>query len=214
MFLSVKVLIWDFDGTLYKPIPELWLAVREAEYQTIMNHTGWPREKTVEEFTKLYKVRYVSATETAAVLSGVTIAQAAVEMEQYFDRRKYLKRDEKLIELFQKLKNFRHFTLANGMIARHKETLVMLGVPPETFEEMVTSETVRVTKPSEAGFRYILSKTKLPPADHLMIGDREAVDLAPAKKLGMKTCLVWSDTSSVIADATLPTVYDVANILL
>jgi len=78
---------------------------------------------------------------------------------------------------------------------------------------MVTSETVGTTKPHEAGFRYILAKTKLPPAQHLMIGDREAVDIVPAKKLGMKTCLVWSQVQSQIADITLPTVYDLGKVL-
>lgn len=213
---NIKVLIWDFDGTLYKPIPELWQEVREAEYQTVINHTGWSKEKTVEEFIKLHKVKYDSATEVTAVLSGITIAQAAVAMERYFDRRKYLTRDEKLIELFQKLKNFRHFTLANGMIARHQEALAVLGVPVATFEEMVTSETVGFTKPHEAGFRYILGKTGLPPAQHLMIGDREAIDLVPAKKLGMKTCLVWADPKGKFswADIVLSTVYDVYTMLL
>ena len=99
------------------------------------------------------------------------------------------------------------------MIARHKETLVALGLPVDTFKEMVTSETVGVTKPEEKGFRYIMDKTGLPPEAHMMIGDREAVDFAPAKKLGMHTCLVWSEEKSKIADITLPTVYEVADIL-
>ena len=58
-----------------------------------------------------------------------------------------------------------------------------------------------------------MKKTGLPPEAHLMIGDRELVDLAPAKNLGMHTCLVWSDKKSTIADATLLTVYDVAAML-
>lgn len=215
-FPDVKVLIWDFDGTLYQSVPQLWKDVREGEYRTIANHTGWSHEKTVEEFAKLHKMTYQSATEVAAVLSGISIAEAAVEMEQYFDRRKYLKRDERLMELFKKLRQFRHFTLANGMIARQKETLEVLGLSPDTFEEIVTSETVGFTKPHEAGFRYILAKTKLSPKQHVMIGDREMIDLAPAKKLGMRTCLVWADTNEKFsrADIVLPTVYDVESLVL
>jgi FMN phosphatase YigB (HAD superfamily) len=45
-----------------------------------------------------------------------------------------------------------------------------------------------------------------------MIGDREAVDLVPAKAVGMHTCLVWSEIKSTIADITLPDVYRVADI--
>lgn len=212
-FKDIKVLIWDFDGTLFSPNPQLWQAVREAEYRTIMDHTRWNKERTEEEFAKLHKKVFPSATEVVARLAQIPIAAAAVEMERYFDRRNYVTRDGKLIELFSKLKKFRHFTLANGAIARHKETLAVLGLPADTFAEMVTSETVGVTKPHEAGFRYILEKTKLSPAQHLMIGDREAVDLVPAKKLGMKTCLVWSQTPGKAADITLPTVYDIVKVL-
>ena len=213
-FSGVNILIWDFDGTLYRPNPELFGEVRESEYRAIMRHTGWNRQKSVEEFHKLHKVTIQSATLVVAKLCGITTAQAAVEAEKYFDRRAFVKRDEQLTALFAKLKNFTHYILANGVIAKHKETLAVLGIPVNTFAGFVTSETVGVTKPDEKGFRYIMEKTGLPAAAHLMIGDRELVDLAPAKHLGMHTCLVWSNTKSTIAEVTLSTVYDVANLLV
>jgi len=214
LFTSIKILIWDFDGTLYKPNPELFRDVRESEYRAIMKHTGWTREKAIEEFHKLHKVTIQSATAVVAKLCTISVAAAAVESEKYFDRRKYLHRDLRLIEMFGKLKRFRHVIFANGVIAKHKETLKVLGIPADTFEEFVTAETVGVTKPDPAGFLYIMKKTGLPPNAHLMIGDRELVDIAPAKKLGMHTCLVWSDKKSEIADVTLPTVYDVARTMV
>jgi len=212
-FSNVKVLIWDFDGTLYKPNRDIWHDVREAEYKTIANHTGWKRDKTIAEFEKVYKTITPSATEAVAFICKIKTEEAALEMERYYDRRKFLSSDSKLIALFKKLRSFRHFILANGVIHRIKETLAVLGIPRDTFEEIVTSEVVGVNKPHEKGFRYILNRSKLPAHDHLMIGDREAVDLAPAKALGMKTCLVWSDTKSLVADVTLPTVYDIEKIL-
>jgi HAD superfamily hydrolase (TIGR01549 family) len=209
-FQSVKILIWDFDGTLYKPNPDLFRDVRESEYRAIMEHMGWTREKTIEEFHKFYKVTIQSATAVVATLCNIPIAAAAVESEKYFDRKKYLHRDPRLIKMFESLKGFRHYILANGMIAKHKETLSVLGIPVATFQEFVTAETVGVTKPDLAGFLYIMEKSGLPPYAHLMIGDREKVDIAPAKELGMHTCLVWSDRKSLIADVTLPDVYAVA----
>lgn len=213
-FPDVKVLIWDFDGTLYKPNPELFRDVRESEYRAIMEHTGWDREKATEEFHKLHNKTIQSATAVVSKLCNIPIAAAAVESEKYFDRRKYLRRDPRLSSMFERLKGFRHIIFANGVIAHHKETLEVLGIPADTFEEFVTSETVGVTKPDPAGFVYIMKKTGLAPAAHLMIGDRELVDLVPAKKLGMHTCLVWSDTKSTIADVTLQSVYDVAQLLI
>ena len=50
--------------------------------------------------------------------------------------------------------------------------------------------------------------------EHLMIGDRDPVDLAPAQALGMHTCLVWTDTPGQHADITIPTTYDLEQYLL
>jgi HAD superfamily hydrolase (TIGR01549 family) len=214
LFASVKVLIWDFDGTLYKPNPALFHAVRESEYRTIMELTHWDKEKAIVEFEKYYKTITPSATQTVAKLCGISTAEAALTMEKYFDRREYLLRDDTLIDLFEKLKKFQHYILANGTQYRLKETLTLLDIPETTFVEIITSEQVGENKPSEKGFRYIMKKTGLEPSAHLMIGDRELVDIAPAKKLGMHTCLVWSETKSAIADVTLPTVYDVARTMI
>lgn len=168
----------------------------------------------IAEFEKTYKKITPSATEAVAYICKLKTEEAALEMEKYYDRRPYLSRDAKLVALFDTLKKFRHFILANGVAHRISETLEVLGVSPKTFEEIVTSEIVGVNKPHEKGFHYILEKTKLPPREHLMIGDREAVDLAPAKALGMKTCLVWTEEKSRVADITLPNVYDLAQLLL
>lgn len=213
-FKDIEVLIWDFDGTFYPPLPELWQDVREAEYRVIRDHLQVGREQAVSEFKKLYKQSTPSATETVALICSIPTAQAATEMERYYDRRRYLKRDEKLIALFQKLGRYRHFILANGVRHRLVETLVILGLKKEIFAEIVTSETVGANKPNPAGFRHILQQTPLAADKHLMVGDREQVDLAPAKELGMKTCLVWTEAKSGIADMTLAKVYDMEKLLL
>lgn len=210
--LKVKVLIWDFDGTLYRPNLELWKEVREAEYRVIIAHLKINREKAVELFNRDYKIVTPSATQTVAKLSNITTAEAAVEMEEYYDRRKFLKRDPQLVKLFTQLKYYQHFILANGTKKRLTETLVHLGLDPKIFQEIVTAELVGENKPSDVGFRYILKQTGLPPKRHLMIGDREQVDLVPAKKLGIKTCLVWSTEKSHLADITLKQVHELASI--
>lgn len=209
---SVRVLIWDFDGTLYRPNKELWQVIREAEYRVIMEKNGWDHARAEAEFTKLYKKVTPSATQTVGRLTGTTTTEASLAMEKYYDRRKYVTRDEKLVQLFKTLSSFRHFILANGVRARLEETLVLLGVPKETFEEIVTSEISGENKPSDKGFLYIMKKTNLPPESHLMIGDREQVDLVPAQRLGMKTCFVaWNtnDLQTHAADTIIATVYEI-----
>lgn len=212
-FSSVKVLIWDFDGTFYKPIDALWRDIQAAEIRVICEHTGWTPEKAKEEFMKLHRLVIPSATETVAHLCGVSTPEAAKAFEAYYDRTKYVKRDEKLIELFEKLSSFTHYILANGYSPKLRETLKVLGLPEKTFVEIVTSETVGVNKPHEAGYRYIMEKTGLPASAHMMIGDREIVDLQTAKALGMRTCLVWNPQTTEIPDVVLSTVYEIASVL-
>lgn len=213
-FSSVKVCVWDLDGTLYAPNAAFNQQIIEADYTLVMKHTGWSKEKTISEFHKIYKVETPSSTETAAKLSGITVSQAAIECELYKDRKTILKRDEKLISLFASLSGFTHYMLANGIKEKVIEAVSVMGVDSSVFAEIVTAETVGVNKPQPDGFQYIIKKTGLSPDAHLMVGDREAVDIAPAHALGMKTCLVWTDSPSTSADISLPSVYQVSSLLI
>jgi FMN phosphatase YigB (HAD superfamily) len=47
-----------------------------------------------------------------------------------------------------------------------------------------------------------------------MIGDREKVDILPAKALGIRTCMVWAIKPSMVADITIPTVYELSQVLV
>jgi HAD superfamily hydrolase (TIGR01549 family) len=207
---GIHVIIWDLDNTLYKRNPELQKDLREAEISVICAHTGWSRQKSLTEFDNIHTSVFISATEASAHLSHIPISQAAKECELYFERIKFLHRDEQLITLFQKLSFYDHYILTNGVIEQTEKAIHALGLSPTQFKEIVTSEQTGVNKPNAAGFLYIMGKTGKPAQEHLMIGDRDLVDIEPAKKLGMKTCFVWGE--SIVADISVKTVYDVENI--
>ncbi len=213
-FKDIEILVWDIDGTLYKGSKEIVNEILQKNYQIVMDLNSWSREKATAEFHKLYPAKYPSQTTTVSVLCHISVPQAAQAGQDFIRFEKYLKRDKKLIGLFEKLDTYRHFLLVNGTKQNTVKKLRLLGLSASLFEDIISSETVGENKPSEKGFRYILNKTKLPVQTHLMIGDRERVDLEPAKKLGMKTCLAWSATPSQIADITLATIYDLEKILL
>jgi HAD superfamily hydrolase (TIGR01549 family) len=208
---GIKIIIWDFDSTLYPRNDNLSSDVREAELRVIMDHTGWNHDKAVEQFNSLFRRIYFSATQTAAQLSGIKFTQASIEMENYFDRTKYLKRDPKLIEMFTKLYPYKHVILSNGMISKIKIALNVLGMSPDFFDLIASSEITGTNKPDPEAYRYVCDKTGFLPENHLMVGDRDELDIKPAKDLGMKTCLVWG--KSEIADFALTEVYGVPNIL-
>ncbi len=210
---EIKVLIWDFDGTLYKQIPALLDNIRDTEIQVIVKHTGWSEKKAKEEFYKIYGVTTPSGTTAVSQIAHIPHDQSSRETSALTNYKKFLHSEPRLSQLFESLSMYRHFMLVNGSQESVSQGLALINLDKNIFEEIITSEIVGETKPSKKGFEYIMKKTGLPAAAHIMIGDREAVDLAPAKMLGMKTCLVWSDSASLVADVTLKTVYEVATIL-
>ncbi len=210
--LFYKVIIWDFDNTLYKPNPDLSRDVRDAEIRVIMDHTGWDQEEATKQFYSLYGRIYTSATETSANLAGLSFVDAAREMEHHFDRMKYLGQDKKLVDLFSHLGEFRHFILTNGVVEKVSKTLEGLGLSPAFFEQIVNVETTGYHKPQPEIFAYVLNKTKLAPPLHLMVGDRKDADIEPAKSAGMHTVQVWGECEA--ADYCIPDVYSIEKILL
>jgi len=168
---DINVLIWDVDGTFYPPSEAMSKAVLESAYLTIEKHMGWPRHKVIEEFEKVHGKITASQTEAVSIICNIDTSDAAKETDQYFKRKNFVTRDEKLISLFESLEGFKHFILGNGARQTILEGIQALGLSVNLFEEIVTSETagVGVNKPNENGFRYILEKTGMEPSQHLMI---------------------------------------------
>lgn len=217
--MNIKAIIWDFDGTFYPSNKTVVAAMEEGQYQTIMRHTGWDRARAKKEFWNVYPTQTTSGNIAVGIICTIPTAQAAIENEIGFDRLAFIEKDKRLPELFEKLKNYRHFILGNGVKANLERTAKGIGIDG-FFEEIVTSEVVGANKPDPAGFLYIMKKTGLPPDQYLMVGDREAVDLIPAKKLGMHTCLVtWGEGFSELpktgesVDVSISSVYDLPKAL-
>jgi len=65
-------------------------------------------------------------------------------------------------------------------------------------------------KPDERAFKYVVKQTGLKPHQLLSVGDREATDIMPSEKVGMRTCLVYG--TSKLADVCLRDHYEVAEL--
>ncbi len=224
----IRVIIWDFDGTLFPLTPEMTRAMEEEQYRTIMRLKGWDKDRAKAAFWKVYPKETLSGNAAVGIICGISTSQAAIENEMNYDRLAFLAHDPKLVALFEQLPSFRHFILGNGVAAKLREAAFALGIPDGTFEEIVTSEVSGANKPDPAGFLYIMKKTGCLPCEHLMVGDREVVDLAPAKAVGMHTCLVtWEgrvierrggvypelSRPGTSIDVAIPTIYDLPAIL-
>ncbi len=76
-----------------------------------------------------------------------------------------------------------------GVIANHAvDTAQRLGIA-SYFDVIVTSEELAIAKPDPHIFQQALACANCAPEEAIMVGDRLDNDIAPAKRLGMKT--IW-----------------------
>jgi len=211
---DIKVLVWDLDGTLYQSIPEFSITMHKAFVQILGKHKNLTIDQAdllLDETKRIHKgsIKSLQALGCGSYLSIVK------EIEELVDKDSYLKLDRLLQQLFVDLSSFRHILLSDTTHPTIVAELEALGLSHTIFELVVGIDDTGVSKPDLSFFRTVLNQTDLKPDQHLMIGDRVEVDLVPAKQLGMKTCLVWSEQANQKGiDYSFPTVYDVKNLFL
>lgn len=210
MLRDVKYLLWDVDGTLYKSKPDLLEAIQREIYVRIATGLSIPYEEARRRFLALY-ARLGGATATAVELGlDRRLVQEAVDS---VDKTKYLKPDPRLRDMFEEtLRTFTHMIITNTSRKGTIRTLEILGLSPNIFQRIVTADDVVQSKPNVEPYMKALDTTGSAAHQHVSIGDREKVDILPAKKLGMKTILVWGVSEA--ADVSVPTIYDVPSVLV
>jgi len=209
MLRNVKHLLWDVDGTLYKSKPDLLNAIQHEIYIRVAAGLSIPYQEAKSRFLAVY-ARLGGATATAVELGlDRRLIQEAVDS---VDKARYLRPDPKLRNMFEvALRTFNHIIVTNTSGRGTTRTLEVLGLRPQIFQGIVTADDVLRSKPDVEPYLRALKLTGSPAHQHVSIGDREKVDILPAKRLGMKTILVWGTSS--VADASVPTVYDVPTVL-
>ena len=136
---------------------------------------------------------------------------AIQEVIDSIDKQEYLKKDPRLIKLFNTLDNYEHVIVSNSTKASINDTLERLGLEKDIFKTIITKDDVSAYKPNPEPFLKVIEKLGVKPEECVSIGDIENSDIIPAKKLGMKTIFVWGDSEE--ADASVPTIYDIEKVL-
>jgi len=209
MLKDIKHLIWDVDGTLYRSNQDLARAIQHEIYVRVAVGLDVPYEEAKEKFLAQYDL-LAGATATVVKLGlSRRLIQEAVDA---IDKTRYLKPDPRLREMLEvTLHDFTHIIVTNTSRNGTIRTLTTLGLSPKAFREMITADDVLHSKPDDEPFMKALKITGDSAHHHVSIGDREKVDILPAKKLGMRTVFVWG--TSDVADVSVPTVYDLPHAL-
>ena len=125
----------------------------------------------------------------------------------------YIKKDEKTASLIDVVngKGLRQFVLSNSnRVDQIERKLRLVGIEPGLFEFLLSTVGMQAVKPEARPFLEAVHRLGVEASSILYIGDRERTDVRGAKRVGMRTCLVWG--KSELADVSCPTVYDVETI--
>ncbi len=208
----IKYLVWDVDNTLYSPSPEA-KKLFENLYNKLIENSKASSENFLSLFKKR-KERYKSSLMTLASLSLGSLKELANHFDEQLAEKLPIKEDPKLIEMFKELKDYQHYVLRNGTLKGTFKILEKLGLGKikwkgcefGPFKKVwATVDSIGVPKPHPIVFDYVrtylflIEMGRFPKDEKelfvfaskiLMIGDRQEVDLKPAKELGFKTFLV------------------------
>ena len=202
---KIKNLIFDLDNTLYD-FSKVW----KISNKLVFEYLGYDKFTTYEEFFKLYKS--VNNQLVKEVLKGslkiielrdkrltLTLKQFGLNLTVEDCNFYYEKQFEYILEsitpdkevnlkIRQLQEKYNMIVLTNGKSYEQRMKLKKLGLE-NIFKLYISGET-HISKPKDKAFINVLESERLLVDETMMIGDSLYHDILPAKKLGLKTCLV------------------------
>ena len=202
---KIKNLIFDLDNTLYD-FSKVW----KISNKLVFEYLEYDKLTTYEEFFKLYKS--VNNQLVKEVLKGnlkiieirnkrlmLTLEQFGLNLtiedcKFYYDKQfeyilALIEPDEEVNNWIDKNRDkYNMIILTNGKSKEQRMKLRKLGLE-DVFKLYISGEKC-ISKPKEGAFLNVLESEEILPEETMMIGDSLYHDINPAKKLGMKTCLV------------------------
>ena len=202
---KIKNLIFDLDNTLYD-FSKVW----KISNRLVFEYLGYDKFTTYEEFFKLYKS--VNNQLVKEVLKGslkiielrdkrlmLTLEQFGLTLTVedcnfYYEKQfeyilESITPDEEVnLKIRQLQDKYNMIILTNGKSYEQRMKLKKLGLE-NIFKLYISGET-HISKPKEKAFLNVLETEGILAVETMMIGDSLYHDIVPAKKLGLKTCLV------------------------
>jgi FMN phosphatase YigB (HAD superfamily) len=188
---EIKHVWFDMEGTLTVHTPA-W----EAAHDTLLLKTYAevvgkpPTDKLWQEYNKIYQQH---GTHSAAFRSLGLPSDFWQKHFMTMNEETYYQPDKRVYGTLAKLKAFVPISVfTNAKPLRLQRSLKVIHIDSTWFTYFLTGDDISERKPSLEGFHKMIEITNLPSNQILYVGDRLQADRIPAKKVGMKTALVWS----------------------
>ncbi len=187
----IKYVWFDLEETL---------TVRNAEFQKVWNtlryktYSEATNKPVTPELMEEYEQKIKQHGSNSAVF--VSLGLPSDHWHKHYatlDKKKHYRPDDKITATLQELKQRMPISLFTNV--KKEETLKILGavgLPTEWFTNILTGDDIPTRKPSLDGFKEMIKRSELGADELIYVGDRVNVDIVPAKRVGMHTCLVGS----------------------
>lgn len=197
--LPIKHIWFDLAGTLYRESPQLKMSIRNHGYTVYADVTGKSdNDQIIREFDELYDKHGSYSASFRSLGKEDDFWQREVRS---FHRKDFFSPDEEVIQTLKKLSSQIPISLfTNFKQPQIDELFNYLLIPPDLFTYIVSGDEVPARKPALDGFYLMLEKSQLPANQLLYVGDREKVDIIPAKTVGMQACLLYAEGVPTVAD--------------
>jgi FMN phosphatase YigB (HAD superfamily) len=216
---GVKAVGWDLDGTLYPPDSIPREVIEQLKWKRLQ---GEYPDKNFGELRKEYEALYTqlhSHTKTLTAM-GINGVEFFTNVWDELALVNYIYKDERVVEMVRGMsaKGLVQFVLSNSnRLDQIEQKLTLIGFEPHhDFVFLLSTVEMGAVKPDPVPFLEALSILReklgedLTAAEVLYVGDRVKTDVEGARRVGMKTCLVWG--ASELADISCQSVYDVGEL--
>lgn len=192
---KISAVGFDLDGTLYSITPEIKKRQRFRIYERIAEEFAVSVESAEKLFEETYSV-IGSGTKTIEVIAknlrkpipSGDFVQEALESADFLD---LMRPNEELSKMLRRISQTRRLDVLTG--SRYDFTLRKLdriGINLGLFQSIFAGEDGhKIT--GEIYLKW-LNQTRLPPSQHLYVGDNGKIDIDAPNRLGIKTCIVGS----------------------
>jgi putative hydrolase of the HAD superfamily len=184
---ATRVWLFDLDNTLHDASPHIFPHIHRSMREYIERLLGVDAAEAAR-IRERYWTRYGTTLAGLMRHHGVDPHHFLAETHRFDDLPRMVVFDRALGAMLARLPG-RKFVFSNAPTRYATAVLDIMGMR-HRFDGVWTIERLRFEqKPSLAGFRRLLSRERLQPAQCVMIED-SAVNLMPARRLGMKTVLI------------------------
>lgn len=189
---TIKYIVWDFDGTLYKST-KLGHDLRLEFFNLARENNKKISLKTFDLFTE----KYGSWSAAASKLTKISEEKILDIVDKKIDKNKYIKKNLNLVKFIESTQGrYHHLILTNSTQKEVISSLGKIGFDTSVsvlgpFEKIFSRDTTHFLKPNIKLYKIILKFTGALKFRHIFIGDSYSHDINPARSFGFKAYPIW-----------------------